>query len=117
MKKYGFSTLFILGLGALCWFGLPWWSLAATGAASGLLFKIKPGAAFALGFAAGTLLWGTLAGWQNALNAGKLAAQIGGVFQGLTAAQLIWATGALGGLLAGMGALTGALLLGIREKN
>ena len=117
MKNYSFSSLFILFLGCLCWFGLPWWSMAVIGALAGMLFKNSPMGNFSMGFATGTLLWSTVALIQNNYNTSMLAGKVGLLFQGLTSVQLIWATGALGGLLTGMGALTGTLLMNIFEKK
>ena len=117
MKNYSLAAVFTLVAGALCWFGLPWWFLAVGAGLSGFFFKNRPLGHFGTGFGAGSLLWGSLAAWLNSQNGGMLATKIGQLFQGLSVAQLIWATGALGGLIAGMGALTGCLLRAIFEKK
>ncbi len=117
MKNLGLFTLTILVLGGLSWFGMAWWWLAVAGFVAGFLFKNSRKAVFGLGFAAGTLLWGILAFYFNYLNTGNLGGKMGSLLQGITTANLLWATGILGGLLAGMGALTGNLARRIFQKE
>lgn len=108
MKNYSGLALFIVILGSFCWFGLPYWWLAIIAGIGGFLFQNSPLGNFFVAFSAGTTLWSGIAWWQNFQNAGLLAGRIGQLLQGLSVAQLIWATGAIGGLLAGFGALTGS---------
>ncbi len=110
MKNVFLVTVFILVFGCLGFLGLPWWTLAFIAAAAVFLFPLSGGQAFATGFATGTLLWLTLAILQNAGNGGLLSGRIGQLFMGLTGFQLLMITGFLGGLLAGLGAMTGAYL-------
>lgn len=108
MKNILLSTLFILILGCLSLFGLPWWCLALIAAVAIFIFPLSGGKSFATGFAAGTLLWFSIAFILNAANGGMLSAKIGLLFQGVSGFQLLSVTGLLGGLLAGFGALTGS---------
>ncbi len=117
MKKYGLFTLLVLALGGLCWFNLPWWTLAISAGMAAILTKMKPLGAFATGFAAGTLLYSSMAMFFNTINGGQLGGQIGEIFHGISSAEMIWATGALGGLLAGLGALTGSFFRAIFDKD
>lgn len=67
-------------------------------------------AMFGKGFLAGSTLWYFAALWQDVKNAGLLSAKIGELFMGLKTAHLLMATGFMGGLLAGLGAVAGYYL-------
>ncbi len=110
MKNSLYTTIFIIALGALCHFGLPWWVTAPIGCAAALLFPQGVGRSFGVAFAAGFLLWYLSALLPDVANGGILSGKIGQLFMGLKGWQLLTLAGVLGGLLAGMGALTGALL-------
>lgn len=110
MKKNTYATLFIVISGLLCWVGLPWWSVVPLAAVAGFFISPSVAGAFLAGFAGGALLWYGSAMWYNILNAGLFAAQIGEVFAGLKNWQLLTITATVGGLLSGMGAMTGCLL-------
>ena len=108
MKNTFFVLVFILLVGSLSHFGGPWWAVAPVAALAVLLFPIGAGRAFAIGTSAGTLLWWLSAFWLNIANAGQFAGRIGLLFQGISVVQLIVLTAFIGGLLGGLGALTGA---------
>ena len=109
MKNTSLTALVILVLGNLCHFGLPWWCLAPIAAITGWFFAENGWKAFLGGFSAGLLLWSLTAWYTDIVNAGMLSAKVGQLFMGVQGAQLIQATGFLGGLLAGFGALTGKM--------
>ncbi len=108
MKNASFSTLFIVVLGLLCHFFLPWWSLAIIAALAGILFQHSAAAAFGAGFVAGSLLWYGSAFYHNSLDLGVFSAKMGEILH-LKGWQLLSATATLGGLIAGFGAMTGLL--------
>lgn len=110
MKNSLYTTIFIIALGALCHFGLPWWAMAPIGFAAALLFPQAVARSFGIAFAAGFLLWYASALLPHLANGGILSGKIGQLFLGLKGWQLLSLAGLLGGLLTGMGALTGALL-------
>lgn len=107
MKNAFYTALFILVLGNLGHFGLPWWALAPIAAMAAWLFPAAPAATFGTAFSAGTLLWYVNAALLNASNQGMLSTRVGLLFQGLQGWHLLLVTGLLGGILAGLGALTG----------
>ena len=70
------------------------------------------------GMLAGSTLWGMYAGWLNSANAGILATKMGGLFPvKVTSANFIQITTLMGGLLGGLGAMTGSLLRGLLEAQ
>ena len=108
MKNTFFASLFILIVGNISHFFGPWWAVALIAAVAVLLFPVGPGRALAIGTATGSMLWWFNSLWMNSANVGMMAGKIGAVFQGLQALQLLAATAFLGGLLGGLGAMTGA---------
>lgn len=108
MKNTSFALLFILIVGNISHFFGPWWAVAVVAAVAVLLFPMGPARAMVVGTAAGSMLWWFNTLWANLANGGMLAAKIGQVFQGVQALQLLAATALLGGLLGGLGALSGA---------
>lgn len=104
-----FLTVFLLAFAAagLSLSGLPWWTFVPLVFFLAVFLKPTPTQAFFGAFLALFLFW---AGWswmQNDRNHGLLASQIGQLLH-LSPALLIGMTGLIGGLLGGMGALTGA---------
>ncbi|MCB0522683.1 MAG: hypothetical protein H6577_13705 [Lewinellaceae bacterium] len=117
MKKFGLQTVIILIVGFIVHQFLPFWGTAVIAAVVGLLFRYENSAAsFAAGFAAGSLLWGTYAGLLNSGNLSFLSNMLGELFK-TNGAYLVYATGLIGGLLGGMGAITGTLARKMFEKD
>jgi len=108
MRNALFVTIFILVLGCLCFVGLPWWGLAPIAAIATFLLPLSGGKSFLSGLVAGSLLWLVAALLLHFDNGGMLSAKIGQLFMGLRSWQLLSVTAIMGGLLAGLGALTGA---------
>lgn len=103
MRNFLIPFAFILALGGLSYWGLPWWTIVPVGILAGWWLKPKPGA----GFLAGFLLWGATAFLLNYGNGGILSARVGQLFQGLGGWALVLVTGLIGGLLASLSVLTG----------
>ena len=91
--------------------------MAPIGFAAALLFPQSSGRTFGAAFAGGALLWYLSALVPHLANGGLLSAKIGQLFMGLRNWQLLTLAGFLGGLVTGMGALTGAALRGLFVKG
>lgn len=90
---------------------LPWWCLALAAFIVAALVHQKPGKAFLAGFSGVFLLWAGLAWWIDMKNNGVLSARIAALLPlGGSSVMLIIVTAAIGGLLAGLGAMTGSFL-------
>ena len=87
---------------------LPWWTIAPLAAVVCFLLRARPLHAFIEGFLAGLLLWGGLAFFQDMVNDHILSAQIGVLFNGLSSTMVVVVTSVIGGLVASLGAWTGA---------
>ncbi len=88
-----------------------WWAGAVVAFLYAAFKKdMTAGQAFAAGTSAGLLVWSFYAGFLNYANAGVMAARIGEmVSKGfLTSANMLQITGVIGGLVCGLGAMTGA---------
>jgi hypothetical protein len=90
---------------------LPWWGMAITSMLVALLIHQNGGRSFLSGFLGVFLLWAMLAWWIDMKNNGMLSHRIASVLPlGGNSLLLILVTGLIGGLAAGMGALTGSFL-------
>ncbi|TNE49220.1 MAG: hypothetical protein EP344_18305 [Bacteroidetes bacterium] len=107
MKNSFYTIILILILGQASHFGLPWWGLAPIAAIAGWLFPQRTWSCLLAGFAGGFLLWITVALWLDTGNEGMLSARIGTLFMGLSRWAVLATSGVLGGLIGGMGCLTG----------
>ncbi|MBK7344003.1 MAG: hypothetical protein IPJ06_13480 [Saprospiraceae bacterium] len=110
MFRFLAVTLTIMALTFLSGPWLPWWTIAPLAAGVCFLIRSRPMKALAQGVVAGGLLWGGLAFFRDQANDHLLSSQIGTLFQGVSPAVVIAITAVLGGLVAGLGALTGASL-------
>lgn len=109
MKNTFFTALFIFVLGNLCSFGLPWWCLAPIAALAGWFIAQNGWKAFFGGIIGGFILWYLYAWLADNANGGMLSGKVGQLFQGVQGATLLLASGTLGSLIAGFGALTGKM--------
>lgn len=107
IKNMILSILGILLLGQFCRFGMPWWGLAPIAFIVSWIFRLPGLGAFFSGLIAGALLWGSAAYFPDAANGSALSAKVGQIFQGISSSGLLYVTALIGGLLGGMGALTG----------
>ena len=90
---------------------LPWWGIAITSLLVAVLVHQKAGKAFLAGLLGVFLLWAGLAWWIDMKNNGVLSKKVAAVLPlGGNALLLILLTGIIGGLVAGMAALSGSLL-------
>ena len=89
----------------------PWWSLAIASFLIAILVHQKSGKAFLSGFTAVFLLWAGLALWIDMKNEGILSAKIATILPlGGNSILLILVTAFVGGLIAGMAAISGSYL-------
>ena len=90
---------------------LPWWGMAITSLLVAVLVHQKAGKAFLAGLLGVFLLWAGLAWWIDMKNNGVLSMKIASVLPlGGNAGLLILVTGFIGGLVAGMAAMSGSFL-------
>jgi hypothetical protein len=88
----------------------PWWTMAITSALIAVLIPQRSLKSFSAGFLGVFLLWAALAWWIDMKNNGILSAKIAAILPlGGSSLLLILVTGFIGGLVAGLGALTGSL--------
>lgn len=109
MRRTLYIILFVFVSGSLCRFGVPWWAIVPLAALAGGLFPLPAGRTFGAAFIGGFLLWMLNALPENNANDGMLSAKVGQLFLGVKGWHLLVVTGILGGILAGLGAVTGLL--------
>ncbi|MEM9888256.1 MAG: hypothetical protein AAF849_20345 [Bacteroidota bacterium] len=99
------------GLAYLLQLFLPWWSLVVVSAVVALFFRHKYAAtSFFVGLLAVALGWFLLAFFvSNSPEHQVLITKMGELFNGLSRTSLIFTTATIGGIMGGLGALTGAL--------
>jgi hypothetical protein len=100
---YGIITIIFLGL--LVHQFTPWWSIVIVTGIVGGIFNEHAGKSFLFGFIGVFLLWGIAAFQMDAGNESILSTRMAEIF----GANMIMVTALLGGLVGGMGALTGTL--------
>ena len=89
----------------------PWWSIAIAAFFVALLIHQKAGMAFASAFLAMLLLWSGLAWWINVKNDNILSLKIAELFGiGDNTLLLVLMTGLVGGLVAGLAAMSGSFM-------
>ena len=90
---------------------LPWWGMAITSLLVAVLIHQKAGKAFLAGLLGVFLLWAGLAWWIDMKNNGVLSTKIASILPlGGNTLVLIAVTGLIGGLVAGLAALSGSFL-------
>lgn len=111
MKKYSFIIVFVTtaAIGGLLQPFTPWWTIAVWTAVLGILIDQKAYVHFWAAFAGAALLWGAWAFVLSQENEGILAERIGELFGGIGGYAVLVATALIGGLTAGLGAVTGSL--------
>ena len=88
-----------------------WWSLAIAAFLVAALVHQKAGKAFLGGFLGVIILWAGFAWWIDMKNDGILSHKIAELFKlGGNSFLLILVTGFIGGLVAGLAAMTGSFL-------
>jgi hypothetical protein len=90
---------------------LPWWGIAITSLLVAVIVHQKAGKAFLSGLLGVFLLWAGLAWWIDMKNNGLLSKKIASILPlGGNALLLILMTGIIGGLVAGLAAMSGSFL-------
>ena len=107
----GIASIIVLGFAVQSF--LPWWSIVLVAVIIGAAFKFSSLQSYLIGFLGVSLLWGIYATFLNNANDGILAEKIGVLFGDLGVTQLIIVTALLGGIIGGLGALTGKLGRGL----
>src|ERR1700761_677429 len=103
--------LIILVLSFVCSFFMPWWAVAVAAFAAALFINKKPVHAFWSGFLAIFILWTVWALFKSIPNDNALAGRVIPLFPlPHSWLLLLLITAIIGGLVGGMGALSGALL-------
>ncbi len=96
----------------------PWWGFAVTSLLVAVLVHQKAGKAFLAGYTGVFLLWVGLAWWMDMKNNGVLSAKIANVLPlGGNAIYLILITGVVGGLVAGLAAMSGSFLRTTKSRR
>jgi len=117
MKFIAALILTVLSGYASCLF-LPWWSIAIAAFVIAFIIKQKPGWAFVSAFLGLFFLWAVLSYTISSNNAHVLASKISLlILKVKNVIVLILLTGFIGGLVAGMAALSGSLLRKIIWSN
>lgn len=107
MKNLIYLLIYIVACTILQLAGV-WWLPSLAALALGYLLKDQSAiTAFAIGFLGLFLLWAGWSSYSDYLNDGILSGKIGALFNGLSGTSLIAITSLVGGLLGGLGALTG----------
>jgi hypothetical protein len=110
IKELGIGGAAILILGILAQFLFSWWVIAPVAFYVGYWMFEDPKRSFAYGFGAMFLMWSIYAGFQSSANGALMTNQISNVFMNkVSGAQLIYLTGAVGGLVGGVSAWSGSL--------
>ena len=105
MKNSIYGIISIILLGLLVHQFTPWWSIVIVAAFIGGIINEHAGKSFLFGFIGVFLLWGIAAFQMDAGNESILSTRMAEIF----GANMILVTALTGGLLGGMGALTGTL--------
>lgn len=118
------KTLAILVLSFLLTLFLPWWGIAVAAFLAGLGFANKPGNDFLAGFLGVGLFWVGYAFWIDLQDGHQFSLKIAQLFSdglGTTIAPVVLfvVTGILGGLIGGLSALSGGMILdnGTRHRK
>lgn len=112
------STIATLALAYGAGFLLPWWGIAPAAVLVAYVVKQRPMMSALSGFLGVFLLWVAHATWIDHANQGLLSQRIAMLLplQGNTV-LLILITGIVGGIVAGMSALSGALLRSMTSRS
>ena len=109
--KFLVSLLLITVLSFVSCLYFPWWSIAIVAFVVVALIPQKPVMAFLCGFAAVFFSWSLLSFWISSNNEHTLAHKVSVLFLKMDSPfLLIVVTGFIGGLIAGLGALTASFL-------
>ena len=108
--RFTAAVLIIILLNFLLGLFLPWWVIAIVGFGSGFLIDQTPVKSFLSGLLSCFILWWVMALLVDLANNSVLSTKVAALFGLPQSWMLVLLTGLIGGLVTGMGALTGALL-------
>jgi hypothetical protein len=97
----------LFGYAAHLW--LPWWIIAVVAMIISAAIGIRPWISFLTGFLAGFILWAMMALFMHQIGDKLLASRMAMLLGNTPVPALFGITGLLGGILSGLGALTGSL--------
>lgn len=116
--KFLTATLLTAILAFISGLFLPWWGMAITSLFVAVLVHQKGGKAFLAGLLGVFILWAGLAWWIDMKNNGVLSHRIASVLPlGGNSLLLIFVTGLMGGVVAGLAAMTGSYLRASRKPG
>ena len=107
------TFIFVLAVNILLQIFLPWWIIAATAFAAGILFNNKLLPSFIAGFSSVFLLWVGYAFWLDIGNNQILSSKVALILEPLTGGTsvgILLLTGCTGGLVSGLALLSGSLV-------
>lgn len=107
--KFSILLISIVVLGYLSQFFFPWWAIVPIAFIGGMVLAKNGPHAFTAGFLAIFLLWAAQSLWMSSANQGILADKMGVLLGGLPGGALPWVSALVGGILSGLGALSGFL--------
>ncbi|MEJ7610923.1 MAG: hypothetical protein WKF88_07065 [Ferruginibacter sp.] len=109
--KFFISLILIAALSFAACLYLPWWIIAVAGFLVAVAIPQGAGWSFLSGFLAVFILWAGMSFWISSANDHLLAHKISPLIIKIdNPVLLILATGLIGGLVAGLGALTGSFV-------
>lgn len=109
--KFIVSLILIALLSFVACLYFPWWSIAVVAFIVAALIPQRSGISFLTGFLALFLLWGILSFWISNSNEHILAHKVSLVILKIDSPYLLmFATALIGGLVAGLAAITGSFL-------
>ncbi len=117
MKNFVISFLLMFVLSYALQMFIPWWSIAIVAVLIGFSFKQHAGLAFLSGFLAVFVLWAGYAYVLSSANNHLLASKVTELMAPLTGGSknvLFVLSGVTGGLVGGLGCLTGTLAAKLR---
>ena len=116
--KFFVSLILIALLSFAACLYLPWWIIGLTSFIVVVIIGLRPGIAFLCGFLSLFLLWGGLSFWISNNNSHALAHKMSVLILNTdTPLLLILVTALLGGVVGGLGSLSGSLLRAIAVKK
>lgn len=108
--KFLLHLLILMLMAAAFQINFPWWSIAIAGVLTGTFGRLKPGMAALAGLAGGFLLWSGYAAYLDFQNQHLLSNKLAQlIFKNQQGLLLVLLSGGVGGLVAGLGMLCGAL--------
>ncbi len=115
LKSIVTPVIIIVALGFLAGNFSPWWVIAIIAFIVGYFFPRTWATSFLYGFIAVSLLWGVYAATKNSDNGGIMSTSISQLFaNALSATQLLYFTGVIGGLVGGFAAASGSLFKNLK---